>query len=129
MLGINNNELSKIINCYKDYDNIDEIVGSKKLEDLQQQLIKKIEKSSIILNDINNKGLMNQYIYWLLGQSGITIRSDIHSCIKELISYVLKYIGKYTNLLSNCSGLEKMEFEDGYKSIFNRIRSIYNKEV
>lgn len=129
MLGINNNELSKIINCYKDYDNIAEIVGSKKLEDLQQQLIKKIEKSSITLNDINNKGLMNQYIYWLLGQSGITIRSDIHSCIKELISYVLKYIGKYTNLSSNCSGLEKMEFEDGYKSIFNRIRSIYNKEV
>lgn len=129
MLGINNNELSKIINCYKDYDNIAEIVGSKKLEDLQQQLIKKIEKSSMTLNDITNKGLMNQYIYWLLGQSGITIRSDIHSCIKELISYVLMYIGKYTNLSSNCSGLEKMEFEDGYKSIFNRIRSIYNKEV
>lgn len=66
------------------------------------------------LNDITNKGLMNQYIYWLLGQSGITIRSDIHSCIKELISYVSMYIGKYTNLSSNCSGLEKMEFEEWY---------------
>lgn len=129
MLGINNNELSKIINCYKDYDNITEIVGSKKLEDLQQQLIKKIEKSSMTLNDINNKGLMNQYIYWLLGQSGITIRSDIHSCIKELISYVLMYIDKYTKLSSITSGLEQMEFEDGYKAIFNSIRTIYNKEV
>ncbi|MDU6787063.1 MAG: hypothetical protein E6422_02730 [Veillonella sp.] len=129
MLGINNNELSKIINCYKDYDNITEIVGSKKLEDLQQQLIKKIEKSSMTLNDINNKGLMNQYIYWLLGQLGITIRSDIHSCIKELISYVLMYIDKYTKLSSITSGLEQMEFEDGYKAIFNSIRTIYNKEV
>lgn len=129
MLGINNNELSKIINCYKDYDNIAEIVGSKELEDLQQQLIKKIEKSSMTLNDINNKGIMNQYIYWLLGRLGITIRSDIHSCINELISYILMYIGKYTTLSSISSGLEKMEFEDGYKSIFNRIRSIYNKEV
>lgn len=129
MLGINNNELSKIINCYKDYDNIAEIVGSKKLEDLQQQLIKKIEKFSMTLNDINNKGLMNQYIYWLLGQSGITIRSDIHSCIKELISYVLMYIDKYTKLSSITSGLEQMEFEDGYKAIFNSIRTIYNKEV
>lgn len=129
MLGINNNELSKIINCYKDYDNITEIVGSKKIEDLQQQLIKKIEKSSMTLNDINNKGLMNQYIYWLLGQSGITIRSDIHSCIKELISYVLMYIDKYTKLSSITSGLEQMEFEDGYKAIFNSIRTIYNKEV
>ena len=128
MLGINNNELSKIINCYKDYDNIAEI-GSKELEDLQQQLIKKIEKSSMTLNDINNKGIMNQYIYWLLGRLGITIRSDIHSCINELISYILMYIGKYTTLSSISSGLEKMEFEDGYKSIFNRIRSIYNKEV
>ena len=127
MLGINNNELSKIINCYKDYDNITEIVGSKKLEDLQQQLIKKIEKSSMTLNDINNKGLMNQYIYWLLGQSGITIRSDIHSCIKELISYVLMYIDKYTKLSSITSGLEQMEFEDGYKAIFNSIRTIYNE--
>ncbi|MDU3433632.1 hypothetical protein [Veillonella sp.] len=129
MLGINNNELSKIINCYKDYDNIAEIVGSKELEDLQQQLIKKIEKSSMTLNDINNKGIMNQYIYWLLGRLGITIRSDIHSCINELISYILMYIGKYTTLSSISSGLEKMEFEDGYKLIFNRIRSIYNKEV
>ena len=50
MLGINNNELSKIINCNKDYDNIAEIVGSKKLEDLQQQLIKKIEKSASIIS-------------------------------------------------------------------------------
>ena len=81
------------------------------------------------LNDINNKGLMNQYIYWLLGQSGITIRSDIHSCIKELISYVLMYIDKYTKLSSITSGLEQMEFEDGYKAIFNSIRTIYNKEV
>ena len=81
------------------------------------------------LNDINNKGIMNQYIYWLLGRLGITIRSDIHSCINELISYILMYIGKYTTLSSISSGLEKMEFEDGYKSIFNRIRSIYNKEV
>lgn len=129
MLGINNNDLSKIINYYKDYDNIAEIVGSKELEDLQKQLIKKIEKASVTLNDINNKGFMNQYIYWLLGQSGISIRSDIHSCINELISYVLMYIDKYTKLSSNCSGLEKMEFEDGYKSVFNRIRSIYNKEV
>lgn len=129
MLGINNNDLSKIINYYKDYDNIAEIVGSKELEDFQNRLIKKIEKASITLNDINNKGLMNQYIYWLLGRSGISICSDIHSCINELISYVLMYIGKYTTLSSISSGLEKMEFEDGYKSIFNRIRSIYNKEV
>ena len=129
MLGINNNDLSKIINYYKDYDNIAEIVGSKELEDFQKRLIKKIEKASITLNDINNKGLMNQYIHWLLGRSGISICSDIHSCINELISYVLMYIGKYTTLSSISSGLEKMEFEDGYKSIFNRIRSIYNKEV
>lgn len=129
MLGINNNDLSKIINYYKDYDNIAEIVGSKELEDFQKRLIKEIEKASITLNDNNNKGLMNQYIYWLLGRSGISICSDIHSCINELISYVLMYIGKYTTLSSISSGLEKMEFEDGYKSIFNRIRSIYNKEV
>lgn len=39
------------------------------------------------------------------------------------------YIDKYTKLSSITSGLEQMEFEDGYKAIFNSIRTIYNKEA
>ena len=129
MLGINNNELSKLVDYYIEYDNIAENIGSEDIEVLQKRLIKQIEDISMTLKTIKDKGVMNQYIYWLLGRSGISIRLGIHSCINELISYVLMYIDKYTKLSSITSGLEQMEFEDGYKAIFNSIRTIYNKEV
>ena len=129
MLGINNNELSKLVDYYLDYDSIAENIGSRDIEVLQKRLIKQIEDISMTLKNIKDKGVMNQYIYWLLGRSGISIRLGIHSCINELISYVLMYIDKYTKLSSITSGLEQMEFEDGYKAIFNSIRTIYNKEV
>lgn len=129
MLGINNNELSKLVDYYIEYDNIAENIGSEDNEVLQKRLIKQIEDISMTLKTIKDKGVMNQYIYWLLGRSGISIRKGIHSCINELISYVLMYIDKYTKLSSITSGLEQMEFEDGYKAIFNSIRTIYNKEA
>lgn len=129
MLGINNNELSKLVDYYIEYDNIAENIGSEDIEVLQKRLIKQIEDISMTLKTIKDKGVMNQYIYWLLGRSGISIRKGIHSCINELISYVLMYIDKYTKLSSITSGLEQMEFEDGYKAIFNSIRTIYNKEA
>ena len=129
MLGINNNELSKLVDYYIDYDSIAKNIGSGDIEVLQKRLIKQIEDISMTLKNIKDKGVMNQYIYWLLGRSGISIRFGIHSCINELISYVLMYIDKYTKLSSITSGLEQMEFEDGYKAIFNSIRTIYNKEV
>ena len=129
MLGINNNELSKLVDYYIEYDNIAENIGSEDIEVLQKRLIKQIEDISMTLKTIKDQGVMNQYIYWLLGRSGISIRKGIHSCINELISYVLMYIDKYTKLSSITSGLEQMEFEDGYKAIFNSIRTIYNKEA
>lgn len=129
MLGINNNELSKLVDYYIEYDNIAENIGSEDIEVLQKRLIKQIEDISMTLKTIKDKGVMNQYIYWLLGRSGISIRKGIHSCINKLISYVLMYIDKYTKLSSITSGLEQMEFEDGYKAIFNSIRTIYNKEA
>ena len=130
MVNINeNNVLGKIINLYKANEIDDTITGSSTLDSLKEEFVSQIEASSKILENLNEKNLLNHYIYWILCRAGIRHNNSIHKYIHELILHILTYVNNSSNKISSNYEEEKTNFIDGYNWIFNNIKSIYCTEV
>ena len=127
MMSINdNNVLARIIKLYKSGKCSDSSTGADVLDSLKEKFVKQIETSSKRLKDLNDKGVLCKYVYWLLSQSGIRADTSVHKCFCELIEFILTFID---NQQSNNQEEVRANYIDGYNWIFNKIKSIYCKEA
>lgn len=127
MLSVNdNNALGRIVNLYKSGKCSDSSTGSDLLDSLKEEFVKQIETSSKRLKDLNDKGALCQYIYWLLCRSGIRADSSVHKCFFELIEFILTFVDSQQ---SNNQEEVRANYIDGYNWIFNKIKAIYCMEA